>query len=689
MHNPADEVKIGEFILNRTSSTLKRAEECIKLEPLALAFLCFLLEKKGQIVSRESLLSSVWGNRIVSDDAIRKVVKNLREALGDNAKSPQYIKTVPMKGYCLIAPVIELEQAAHSARKQRLITRVASALIVFIIIGFTLYANFFTQKSLIQESSKTSTEHSPTIELLTNLSGSELGADYNETNQSLVFLHRVNNTDPWQLFSKNLMSGLVHRLTWDEANYHKAFFSPDGKNLVYWRVDELSNNIYLSHFDIDKGLSQKTQLNEDNTAYLPLSWSVDGKAIYMTNSIDDSKIQALYKLDIVTKKSQQLTFPNTEGYGDYLAQESPDGKHLAVLRNISDRKYMLFIIEISTKKIIVKKPISFYASSVIWDAAGESFALSSFKGDFYYYSLADEQLVEQKGSTPGINDAFYRCGEQCFYMRQHDINYTDIKEIPNPFIEQEQLSTIHIESNNAEFHPFYNADGSTLYYTTKNTKRASVIRHVLGNAPEVMYNFNPRYIVTDLSLNTQQTLLLGKVEERIFILNLASKELTYITSALEIVSNPTWSVTGTSIYFARVEQHKKVLLQYDLATDQLSRLAAGIIYRKELVDGRVFVVNDSNELYELSADNKRQFIIELPITNSNHWHVQGDYLYFSQSAHTDFYLTRLNMKSKQQERRLMAKNSWEKGFYLHPDGKRLLITQSLLANSNLVKVTWH
>jgi DNA-binding winged helix-turn-helix (wHTH) protein/Tol biopolymer transport system component len=688
MHNQAGEVQIGDFVLNRTNSTLKLSGESVKLEPLALAFLCYLLDNKAQIVSREALLSNVWGNRVVSDDAIRKVVKNLREALSDNAKAPQYIKTVPMKGYCLIAEVVELEKVKQAASKHLLMKTIFAVGMCFIIILFTLYSNLFTQL-LTPAPIKKATENVPTIERLTNLSGSELQGNYNANNKTLIFLHRVNNTDPWQLFSKNMISGLVHRLTWDKGNYNKALFSPNGENIVYWRVDELSNHVYLSHFDSTKGLSKTTKLNNDNTSYLPLSWSVDGSSIYVTNYVESLGVQALYRLEIANRKIQQLTFPNTEGYGDYLAQESPDGKHLAVLRNVSDRKYMLLIIEIASKKIIVKKPISFYANSLVWNAAGDSFAMSSFKGDFYYYSLTNEQLTEQKGSTPGINDAFYSCGEQCFYMRQHDVNYTDIKEIPNPFVEKNQLSTVHIESNNAEFHPFYNIDGSTLYYTAKDTKQANVIRHVLGSKPEIMYSFNPRYIVTDLSINQQETLLLGKVEERIFILDLLTKELTYITSALEIVSNPTWSAPGNRIYFARVEQHKKILLQYDLSTDQLTRLSAGIIHRKELLDGRVFVVNEKNELYELSTDNSLRFIIELPIVYSNHWHIQGDYLYFSQNGDIDFYLTRLNMRSKLQESRLMGKNTWAKGFYLHPDGQRLLITQSLLANSNLVKVDWH
>ena len=99
------QVKVGKFVFDMASSTLVSKTEQVKLEPLSFAFLSYLVQKPGQIISREELLEGVWGNRIVSDDSIRKVVKKLREALGDDAKSPTYIKTIPMKGYCLIAPI--------------------------------------------------------------------------------------------------------------------------------------------------------------------------------------------------------------------------------------------------------------------------------------------------------------------------------------------------------------------------------------------------------------------------------------------------------------------------------------------------------------------------------------------------------------------------------------------------------
>ena len=101
----AEKIHIGDKVLCWRSGQLVGKDETVKLEPRPLAFLYYLCQHPHQLISREQLLASVWDNRFVSDDAIRGVVKKLREALGDNAKSPSYIKTVPLKGYMLIAPI--------------------------------------------------------------------------------------------------------------------------------------------------------------------------------------------------------------------------------------------------------------------------------------------------------------------------------------------------------------------------------------------------------------------------------------------------------------------------------------------------------------------------------------------------------------------------------------------------------
>jgi len=77
----------------------------VHLEPKAVAVLELLVRREGQPVSRQELLDHVWGSTIVSDDALTQVIIKLRKAFGDNSRKPDYIQTIPKRGYRLLAPV--------------------------------------------------------------------------------------------------------------------------------------------------------------------------------------------------------------------------------------------------------------------------------------------------------------------------------------------------------------------------------------------------------------------------------------------------------------------------------------------------------------------------------------------------------------------------------------------------------
>ncbi len=70
-----------------------------------MGLLVHLADHAGRTVSREALFRALWPGLIVSDDTLTQVVIKLRKALGDNARSPSYIQTVPKSGYRLLASV--------------------------------------------------------------------------------------------------------------------------------------------------------------------------------------------------------------------------------------------------------------------------------------------------------------------------------------------------------------------------------------------------------------------------------------------------------------------------------------------------------------------------------------------------------------------------------------------------------
>jgi DNA-binding winged helix-turn-helix (wHTH) protein len=99
-------VRLGEWTVEPALNRLSRAGKTVKLEPKAMALLRYLVERPGEVVSREALLSAVWPGVVVGDDSLTQAIIKLRKALGDVAESPAYIQTISKGGYRLIAPVV-------------------------------------------------------------------------------------------------------------------------------------------------------------------------------------------------------------------------------------------------------------------------------------------------------------------------------------------------------------------------------------------------------------------------------------------------------------------------------------------------------------------------------------------------------------------------------------------------------
>jgi DNA-binding winged helix-turn-helix (wHTH) protein/tetratricopeptide (TPR) repeat protein/TolB-like protein len=97
--------RLGEWIVKpHTNSVLGPSGEA-HIEPKAMQVLAFLAGRPGQVVSKQEILTDVWEGTFVSEEVLPNAIWELRKALGDDAKRPRFIQTLPKKGYRLIAPV--------------------------------------------------------------------------------------------------------------------------------------------------------------------------------------------------------------------------------------------------------------------------------------------------------------------------------------------------------------------------------------------------------------------------------------------------------------------------------------------------------------------------------------------------------------------------------------------------------
>ena len=104
---PAGAVNFGAFEVDLRAGELRKHGIKIKLQDQPFQILALLLERPGEVVTREELRLKLWpGDTFVDfDHGLNNAINRLREALGDAADTPRFIETLPRRGYRFIAPV--------------------------------------------------------------------------------------------------------------------------------------------------------------------------------------------------------------------------------------------------------------------------------------------------------------------------------------------------------------------------------------------------------------------------------------------------------------------------------------------------------------------------------------------------------------------------------------------------------
>ena len=107
-------IAFDRFSLDLVNECLWRGSEEIKIRPKAFAVLNYLLNRSGQLVTKEELLNAVWPETFVGDAVLKVTVRQLREALDDDPKSPRYIETSHRRGYRFIGEIAAEADERHT-----------------------------------------------------------------------------------------------------------------------------------------------------------------------------------------------------------------------------------------------------------------------------------------------------------------------------------------------------------------------------------------------------------------------------------------------------------------------------------------------------------------------------------------------------------------------------------------------
>src|SRR5262245_66510846 len=95
----------GDHTLDADRRELRRGAESVAVEPQVFDLLVYLVENRDRVVSKDDLIASVWGGRIVSDSTLTSRINAARKAVGDSGGSQKLIRTIARKGLRFVGEV--------------------------------------------------------------------------------------------------------------------------------------------------------------------------------------------------------------------------------------------------------------------------------------------------------------------------------------------------------------------------------------------------------------------------------------------------------------------------------------------------------------------------------------------------------------------------------------------------------
>jgi cholera toxin transcriptional activator len=107
---PARRYRFGIFEVDSTTGELRRQGMRVKLHSQPLQVLFMLLERPGEILTREEICRELWpeGTFVDYEHGVNSAVNRLRESLGDKASNPRFVETLARRGYRFLAPVEQI-----------------------------------------------------------------------------------------------------------------------------------------------------------------------------------------------------------------------------------------------------------------------------------------------------------------------------------------------------------------------------------------------------------------------------------------------------------------------------------------------------------------------------------------------------------------------------------------------------
>jgi len=331
-------IRFGIFELDPRAGELRKLGMKVKLQEQPFEVLVMLLERPGEVVTREEIQQKLWPADTFVDfeHGINAAVKRLREALDDSADNPRFVETLARRGYRFIYPVAAMSSSPVGGGD------VAATATVGAGSGRSGEGKIFPYKSVLlglvvivlvtagavwyRSSRSVSNPPLPVMKTIpfTSFPGREVDAGFSPDGKQVAFVHLQ------EIYLQIIGTDSPVRLTRGGS----PAWSPDGRHIAVIRGTQDKAEIYL--IPALGGPERKLHtLNwgKDFWGWSFVSWSPDGKYLAFPDRELGEKQFSIFLLSIATLKPHRLVSPSALDFYVDQPRFSPEGKTLAFVRS--------------------------------------------------------------------------------------------------------------------------------------------------------------------------------------------------------------------------------------------------------------------------------------------------------------------------------------------------------------------
>ena len=344
-------IRFSTFEVNFHTGELRERGQKIKLQEQPLQILAALLERPGDLVTREELRSKLWpaDTFVDFDHSLNAAIKRLRDALGESAERPIFVETVARRGYRFIAPVNgssgpsgngiaaapEVGKSSTWIRPWQRMPTTRNAVIGGVTVcAFALFFLFYSHSRRPKASQ-------PVVTPAVTDVGKKYTPSLSPDGQRLAFAWNGGAGPHFSIYVKVTGTEESLRLTKQASSIDfNPVWSPDGRYIAFCRLLKGEPGIYIipalggAERRVRKTLWEEQEYNQILGSAGRLSWSPDGKLLAFSDRASRNEpASSIFLLSLDSLEVRRLTSPQ-RSRSDFDPAFSPDGQTLAFTKRV-------------------------------------------------------------------------------------------------------------------------------------------------------------------------------------------------------------------------------------------------------------------------------------------------------------------------------------------------------------------